>query len=90
VLRAQGLFLKEDQVYSFCTPLFLGGQIGAENIEASEQADPDTQGLQVLSQHEVQGELGRRANRLPGVRGLPSHVTNYEGTRHTRRVLAQR
>jgi len=36
MLRAKGLFLKGDQVYSFRTPLSLGGQIGAENIDVTD------------------------------------------------------
>lgn len=36
MLRARGLFLKENQVYSFCTPLSLGGQISAENIDVTD------------------------------------------------------
>lgn len=32
MLRGKGLFLKKDQVYSFSTPLSLGGQISADNI----------------------------------------------------------
>lgn len=36
MLRAKGLLLKKDQVYSFCTPLSLGGQISAENIDITD------------------------------------------------------
>lgn len=33
MLRAKELFLKKDQVYSFRTPLSLGGQISVDNID---------------------------------------------------------
>jgi hypothetical protein len=36
MLRAKGLLLKKDQVYSFCTPLSLGGQISADNIDVTD------------------------------------------------------
>lgn len=35
-LRDQGLRLKEEQVYSFCTPLSLGGEVTVENIEITD------------------------------------------------------
>ena len=36
MLRAKGLFLKKGQLYSFSTPLSLGGQITAENIDMTD------------------------------------------------------
>lgn len=33
MLRGKGLFLKKDQIYSFSTPLSLGGLISADNID---------------------------------------------------------
>lgn len=36
MLRAKGLVLKEDQVYSFRTPLSLGGQMSVDNIDVTD------------------------------------------------------
>jgi hypothetical protein len=36
ILRGKGYFLKKNQVYSFSTPLSLGGQISADNIEIAD------------------------------------------------------
>lgn len=36
MLRADGLILKKDQVYSFRTPLSMGGEFGIENIEIAD------------------------------------------------------
>lgn len=36
MLRGKGLILKKDQIYSFSTPLSLGGQISADNIEITD------------------------------------------------------
>ena len=36
LLRDQGLRLKKDQVYSFCTPLSLGGEVTVENTEITD------------------------------------------------------
>lgn len=36
MLRGEGLFLKKGQLYSFSTPLSLGGQITAENIDITD------------------------------------------------------
>lgn len=36
MLRGKGLFLEKDQIYSFSTPLSLGGQISADNIDIAD------------------------------------------------------
>lgn len=36
MLRGKGLLLKKDQIYSFSTPLSLGGQISADNIDITD------------------------------------------------------